>query len=91
MMKEIRYSRQFKKDFKRYRHDMRKVTLLADILKFLSDGIELPSKYKAHTLRGEYAGCMECHIGPDFLLIWRDEKMGIIYLVRLGSHSELFD
>lgn len=48
-------------------------------------------KFKPHMLHGDYNGCMECHIGPDFLLIWQDESENIVYIMRLGSHSELFD
>lgn len=40
-------------------------------------------------LKGEYMGCMECHIEGDFLLIWVDAETGIIEVLRLGSHSEL--
>ncbi|MGM9727872.1 MAG: type II toxin-antitoxin system YafQ family toxin, partial [Prevotella sp.] len=43
-----------------------------------------------HRLKGEYKGCMECHIENDYLLIWRDPVNSIIWLERLGSHSELF-
>lgn len=53
-------------------------------------GIELPSKYKAHKLFSDYAGCMECHIEGDFLLVWYDEDSDVIAVYRLGSHSELF-
>lgn len=52
--------------------------------------IELPEKYKAHKLLGEYAGCTECHIEGDYLLIWYDETNEVIAVYRLGSHSELF-
>lgn len=41
-------------------------------------------------LTGQYNGCMECHVGNDYLLIWIDEDSDTIGLVRLGSHSELF-
>lgn len=41
-------------------------------------------------LLGDYAGCMECHIGGAFLLVWIDEAANIVKLVRVGSHSELF-
>ena len=81
----------FKKDFKRYRHDTVKIKMLAEIVKLLEHGEEIPSRFKPHALTGDYRGCMECHIGPDFLLIWHDESSDVIYLVRLGSHSELFD
>lgn len=47
-------------------------------------------EYRAHMLLGDYAGCMECHIGGDFLLVWIDEAANIVKLVRVGSHSELF-
>lgn len=45
---------------------------------------------KPHTLTGKYKNYMECHIGPDYLLIWYDKITDTIELVRLGSHSELF-
>ncbi|MBD5421039.1 MAG: type II toxin-antitoxin system YafQ family toxin, partial [Bacteroides sp.] len=51
---------------------------------------EIPKNFKPHMLTGDYAGCMECHIQGDFLLIWLDEQTNDIDLVRLGSHSELF-
>lgn len=52
--------------------------------------IELPAKYRAHMLKGDYLGCMECHIESDFLLIWLDPETDVIEILRLGSHSELF-
>lgn len=90
-MKNLRFSHQFKKDFKRYRNNPAKVSSLNRILKFLKDGVTIPPEYHPYVLTGQYKGCMECHIGPDFLIIWQDESTDIIYLVRLGSHSELFD
>lgn len=47
-------------------------------------------KYLQHNLKGNYTGCLECHIEGDFLLIWYDEESDVIALFRLGSHSELF-
>lgn len=52
---------------------------------------ELPSIFKPHKLLGEYKGCMECHIGNDFLLIWMDDATNTINIVRIGTHSELFE
>ena len=51
----------------------------------------LPQEYKPHKLVGEYAGCWECHMQPDWLLIWRqnDRELELI-LVDTGSHSDLF-
>lgn len=89
-MKQLRYSTQYKKDFKRYRNNPSKLSKLLEVLRMLENEIELPKKYKAHVLIGEYKDCMECHIEGDFLLIWFDEKNDVIEVLRLGSHSELF-
>lgn len=89
-MKELRYTRQFKKDLKRFLNQPKKLEALQDVLDMLSREIELPAYYKAHKLIGAYAGCMECHIEGDFLLVWYDEENNVIAVYRLGSHSELF-
>lgn len=88
-MKKLRYSHQFKKDFKRYRNRPRLLAELKSILDCLAEGKAIPPEKRPHMLTADYAGCMECHVGPDFLLIWQDEATDTIYIVRLGSHSEL--
>lgn len=51
----------------------------------------LPAKYKAHKLRGNYLNYLECHIQPDWLLIWYcDNDKKEIHLIRTGTHSDLF-
>lgn len=87
-MKKLRPSTQFKKDYKKYRNSPKKLKNLTTVLQLLAEEKEIPSLYKPHFLKGEYNGCLECHIENDFLLIWINED--IIELVRLGSHSELF-
>lgn len=89
-MKRLHYSTQYKKDFKRYRNNPSKLSKLLEVFRILENGMELPEKYKAHVLIGEYKDCMECHIEGDFLLIWFDEGGDVIEILRLGSHSELF-
>lgn len=89
-MKELRYTSRFKKDLKRILNQPKKLQALQKVLDMLKNEIPLPEKYREHTLQGEYAGCVECHIEGDFLLIWFDEKSNILALFRLGSHSELF-
>lgn len=87
-MKNIHYSTQAKKDLKRYRNDLVKMKELYKVLQILSSGKQLDMQYRPHFLSGEYKGCMECHVGNDFLLIWIDSDD--IYIERVGTHSELF-
>ena len=89
-MKKLRPSTQYKKDLKRIRNNPKKAAELLKVLQMLENEIEIPEKYKPHMLTNDYAGCMECHIQGDFLLIWIDQISKDIDLVRLGSHSELF-
>lgn len=57
----------------------------------LQNGIPLPAKNKDHALTGNYSGCRECHIQPDWLLIYEiSNKELILYLTRTGTHSDLF-
>lgn len=63
-----------------------------DIKLIKKQGKNLPLKYKDHALIGNYANTRECHIQPDWLLIYRiDEEQKVLHLIRTGSHSELFD
>lgn len=89
-MKRIKQSGQYKKDFKRYRHQTEKVSKLLYIVRMLEREIEIPAEYKPHKLTGNYKDCMECHVENDFLLIWFDPNSDDIELLRIGSHSELF-
>ena len=90
-MKTIRRTTQYKKDFKRYKHQSDKLESLLKVIRMLENDVELPEEFQKHPLKGKYKGCLECHIEGDFLLIWVDEENNIIELVRLGSHSELFE
>lgn len=90
-MKKIFPSRQYKKDYKRYRHNPKKLAALAKVINMLAYEQPIPIEYKPHPLHGNYEGCLECHIQGDFLLIWIDEENDVIELVRLGTHSELFE
>lgn len=89
-MKYLRFSSQYKKDAKRYRNQPQKMEKVVEILQMLRDEIPIPKEYNPHMLKGEYKGCMECHIEGDLLLIWIDETVNQIGVLRLGSHSELF-
>ena len=67
------------------------ISLLTDIIRKLADGETLPEKNRDHSLSGDYSGCRECHITPDWLLIYEiaDSEL-ILYLTRTGTHSDLF-
>ncbi len=65
--------------------------LLNEIIGKLLDGTPLPTKNRDHQLRGDYTGYRECHITPDWLLIYtKDAKIQIISLYRTGTHADLF-
>ena len=90
-MLTIKYQAAFKKDYKRIvkrGYDMR---LLEKVIELLANQKPLPEKNRDHQLSGDDAGCRECHITPDWLLIYEvaDEEL-ILYLTRTGSHSDLF-
>jgi mRNA interferase YafQ len=80
---------QFKRDLKKFKHDKNTQEKLEEILNLLLKGKKLPEKNKDHDLAGNYVYHRECHISPDVLLIYRYNGE-IIYLERIGSHSELF-
>ena len=90
-MYEIRPTTRFQKDLKRIKKRGFDMALRTEILKKLAAGEDLPARNRDHMLSGDYAGCHECHITPDWLLIYEingDEL--ILYLTRTGSHSDLF-
>ena len=89
-MKKLHPTTQYKKDYKRFRNNRKKLEKLMVILKMLQSETPIPAEFSPHMLTGNYAGYMECRIEGDFLLIWFDHKTDQIDLVRLGSHSELF-
>ena len=89
-MKKLKASSQYKKDYKRFRNQPKKLQKLVTVLNLLQNESPIPEEHKPHMLTGNYSGFMECHIEGDFLLIWFDPETDEIDLVRLGSHSELF-
>jgi mRNA interferase YafQ len=88
-MLEAIYSTQFKADYKKKQKQNKDINKLTNIMDKLINEIELENKYKEHYLTGEYKGYKECHIEPDWLLIYNIDET-IIYFARTGSHSELF-
>lgn len=86
---EVKPSNKFKKDMKRIQKRGYNFQLMTEVLSLLADGKPLPERYKDHALSGNFVGCRECHITPDWLLIYRvhEEKL-LLLLTRTGSHSD---
>lgn len=85
------YCTRIKKDIKKFQHKKEILKEFNEVLKLLLAEQKLPEKYADHPLVGNYNGYRECHVKPDVLLIYRaDSIQKILYLARLGSHSELF-
>ena len=90
-MYNIRTSTRFEKDLKRAKRRGYDMALLAAVIRMLASDQALPERYKDHPLTGNYGGCRECHITPDWLLIYEIfENDLILYLTRTGTHSDLF-
>ena len=91
MKYDITFSTQFKRDLKLILKQGKDENKLKKVIELLANGEPLPQKYKDHNLTGNYADCRECHIEPDWLLIYEIiEDDLILYLTRTGSHSDLF-
>ena len=90
-MYSIEYSGQFKKALKRGATRGWPLDLLSRTIAILSEKGELPAEYKPHILSGKYAGIWECHIKPDWLLLWRqDNDKLVLLLLTTGTHSDIF-
>ena len=88
---ELEFTHQYLKDLKLARKRGLDENKLNEIILKLIKGEELPSKNRDHFLTGNYKGFRECHISPDWLLIYsRDITIKIVTLVRTGTHSDLF-
>lgn len=83
------FTGQFKKDYKLAIKRGLDISLIDTIIRDLINEIPLHEKHKDHPLSGDYKGCRECHIKPDWLLIYQIGN-GIIVFERTGTHSDLF-
>ena len=92
MKRDIVWTSQFKKDYKRMMKRHVNIELLDNVIRKLAAGEELDDKNKDHLLSGNWSGYRECHIEPDWLLIYKiDDDVLILTLTRTGSHSDLFN
>lgn len=87
----VRPTKQFKKDLKLAKKSGKNIDLLKEVITALADGKKLAAKFRDHQLGGNWQNYRECHVEPDWLLIYKQERnVLVLTLVRTGSHSELF-
>ncbi|MBS1813565.1 MAG: type II toxin-antitoxin system YafQ family toxin [Acidobacteria bacterium] len=92
-MREIETSAVFRKDFRRTLKNSRYrdvEPLFEQIVQALAEDRELEIRFRDHALLGHWNGYRECHLKPDLLLIYKKTDNALLYLARLGSHSDLF-
>lgn len=91
MKYEIVPSNQFKKDLKLAKKRGYDLDKIKNVIAVLANGEDLDAKYRDHLLTGNYGGFRECHIQPDWLLVYQinGEKL-LLFLARTGTHSDLF-
>jgi mRNA interferase YafQ len=85
----IHYTTQFKKDYKRIKKQNKDLSKLRSVIEKLSSGKLLEVNYRDHSLSGSWNNHRDCHIEPDWILIYRISAENL-YLERTGSHSDLF-
>ncbi|MDF7638127.1 type II toxin-antitoxin system YafQ family toxin [Lactobacillus sp. ESL0791] len=91
MKYQVKFTKQFKRDFKLARKQDQDIEKLYQVIEQLAEGKQLKEQFKDHRLTGEYSGTRECHIAPDWLLIYKlDDEILVLILTRTGSHSNLF-
>ena len=92
MKYEVKFTTQFKKDLKLAKKQNKDIEKLFAVVELLANGEKLDFKYKDHDLSGNYKGTRECHIEPDWLLVYEYQNdVLVLMLYRLGSHSELLN
>ena len=91
-MYTISTRKQYRKDFKRFQNTKAKnIQVFKEVVTLLCQRKDLPIARRDHALIGNYRGCRECHLAPDWLLVYIvDEEQKEIILIRIGSHNELF-
>ena len=91
-MYKLRFTNQFKKKYKIIIKRGYDLNLLDEVILKLENGIKLDKKYKDHVLKGKYKGFHECHIKPDWLLIYLiEDDIITLTLIDTGTHSDLFN
>jgi mRNA interferase YafQ len=88
---QIKTTSQFRKAYRKCIKRGLDIQKLDFVLNMLVNGDDLPSSYRRHKLSGKYKDCWECHVDPDWLLVWMENNQELVLLlVDTGSHSDLF-
>ena len=91
MKYEVKFTNQFRKDLKLAKKQNKDLDKLFEVVNILAEGGTLDARFRDHDLSGDYKGTRECHIEPDWLLVYEVRgNVLVLMLYRLGSHSELF-
>ena len=91
MSRDIIWTSKFKKDYKTIIKRNLDINRLDEVIRILARGDELPQQYNDHSLSGNWKGFRECHIAPDWLLIYSIEDNNLVLVLsRTGTHSDLF-
>lgn len=91
MKYKIVATKRFEKDVKRCKKRNLPMDKLKKVILLLEEFGKLPSEYKPHKLSGQYVGSWECHIMPDWLLIWKqDDDELVLVMTNTGTHSDVF-
>ena len=88
-MKAIFQTSQFKKDFKRTKKRGKDLKKLMEVVSAIANGDPLDERHRDHALSGNWSGSRDCHVEPDWILIYRVDGE-FLFLERTGSHSDLF-
>ena len=89
MTRGIYQTKAFKRDIRKMVKRAKNLEKLYAVIELLAEGARLPTKYRDHNLTGNWQGCRECHVEPDWLLIYEINDNSL-FLERTGSHSDLF-
>ncbi|MEX0720733.1 MAG: type II toxin-antitoxin system YafQ family toxin [Balneolaceae bacterium] len=88
-MKKILRTNRFKKDVKKMKKRGKSFDVFKQVIQKLANDEQLEQRFRDHKLKGDYVGTRECHVEPDWLLIYEDNESELV-LIRTGTHSDLF-
>lgn len=88
-MKKICRTNRFKKDVKKMKKQGKSFEVFKQVIEKLANDKPLEERFRDHKLKGEYVGTRECHVEPDWLLIYEESDSELV-LIRTGTHSDLF-